>query len=92
MPYIIKPSNQFKRDLKKAHRQGRVLHKLYFVIDSLAAGEPLPERFYNHSLIGNYKGCSECHIEPDWLLIYEFVEPEHALILDRLGSHSELFG
>ena len=63
--------------------------KLAVVIDALAAGEPLAEGYRDHTLIGNYLGCRECHVSPDWLLIYQTTETE--LILVRTGSHGELF-
>ena len=61
------------------------------VITMLANGETLPEQFSDHMLIGNYKGKRECHLEPDWLLIYEFDGKELILWLARTGSHSDLF-
>ena len=65
--------------------------KLYEVIEKLANGEPLEEKYRDHYLSGDYKGCRECHIEPDWLLIYEIVDDILILMLYRVGSHSDLF-
>ena len=61
------------------------------VIDALAMRQPLAEKYKAHSLIGNYKGCRECHITPDWLLIYEISDKELILYLTRTGTHSDLF-
>ena len=82
-------SSQFKKDLKKAKRQGKDLNLLQSVVITLANEETLEERFRDHELTGNWRGYSECHIKPDWLLIYK-VDGED-LKLARLGSHSELF-
>lgn len=61
------------------------------VIKKLAAGEPLPERNKDHPLSGDYAGCRECHVAPDWLLIYEIVDETLMLYLTRTGTHSDLF-
>jgi len=86
----IRDKRQFRKDYKKLRSSGKSLSRLAEVIDALAAGEPLPERCRDHALVGNYAGCRECHVSPDWLLIYQTTETE--LILMRTGSHSELFG
>ena len=91
MKYEVRFTNQFKKDLKLAKRQGKDTEKLFDVIEKLANGEILEDRFRDHELIGNYKGCRECHVEPDWLLIYELIEDVLVLMLYRVGSHSELF-
>ncbi len=62
-----------------------------FVVDTLATGEPLPLKYKDHSLSGKYKRCRECHITPDWLLIYEVSNGELILYLTRTGTHSDLF-
>lgn len=77
MRYQVKFTNQFKRDLK--------------LVERLANGETLEPKYRDHDLTGNYKGCRECHIAPDWLLVYEVVEDVLVLMLYRTGSHSELF-
>lgn len=82
--------SRFKKDFKKLRSSGKDLGKLADVIRTLQAGEPLPESNRDHLLIGDYKDHRECHISPDWLLIYQATETE--LILVRTGSHSELFG
>ena len=81
-----------RRDLKKLARQNKNMEKLEAVLDLLAAREKLPEKNHDHALTGKYTGCRECHVEPDWLLIYRIYE--NILILEavRTGSHSELFG
>ena len=91
MKYEIKFTTQFKRDLKLAQKQHRDTSSLFAVIEKLANGESLDRKFRDHDLSGNYKGCRECHIEPDWLLIYEYVDDVLVLMLYRLGTHSELF-
>jgi mRNA interferase YafQ len=86
----LKPTNQFKRDLKRAKAQNRDIEGLGTVITTLQSCESLAERYKDHKLSGNYKNKRECHIEPDFLLIYSVLDDEY-LILERLGSHSELF-
>lgn len=82
-------SSQFKKDLKKAKRQSKDLNLLQSVVIALANKEPLEKRFRDHELTGNWRGYRECHVNPDWLLIYK-IDGED-LKLARLGSHSELF-
>ncbi len=89
--YNIVITSIFKKDLKLAKRRGYDLSLLNNIVDTLAAGKSLDERYKDHSLIGNYKGCRECHITPDWLLIYEISENELILYLTRTGTHSDLF-
>lgn len=91
MRYGVKFTNQFKKDLKLSKKQGKNLERLYTVIEKLANGEELEAKYRDHELIGNYRGCRECHIEPDWLLVYEVINETLVLMLNRLGSHSELF-
>ena len=85
----IRDKKQFRKDYRKLKSSGKDFTKLATVIDTLAAEEPLPESFRDHTLIGNYAGCRECHVSPDWLLIYKTTKTE--LILMRTGSHNELF-
>lgn len=92
MKYEIKVTGQFKKDLKLAKKQGKNLDKLFDVVERLANGEVLEAKYRDHDLSGDYKGCRECHIDPDWLLIYEFFDDVLVLLLNRVGSHSELFG
>lgn len=91
MRYQVKFTNQFKRDLKLAEKQGKDTERLFRVVERLANGETLEPKYRDHDLTGNYKGCRECHNAPDWLLVYEVVEDVLVLMLYRTGSHSELF-
>ena len=89
--YNIKPTSRFQKDLKRLQRRGYNIALLTDVIKTLAAGETLPAKNKDHPLIGDYAGCRECHITPDWLLIYEITEKELFLYLTRTGTHSDLF-
>ena len=89
MKYDIQFTNQFKKDLKLAKKQNKNLDKLFEVIDILANGGTLDAKYRDCDLTGNYKGTRECHIEPDWLLIYEICGDVLVLMLYRLGSHSQ---
>lgn len=91
MKYDIQFTSQFKKDLKLAKKQNKNLDKLFAVIELLANGKTLDTKYKDHNLTGNYKGTRECHIEPDWLLIYEIQNKVLVLMVYRLGSHSELF-
>lgn len=82
-------SSQFKRDIKKAKKQNQDLDRLKSVIVLLAENQTLDDKYQDHLLTGNYKNFRECHIKPNWLLIYKIDNNE--LLLARLGSHSELF-
>ena len=84
-------SNRFKKDLKLAAKRGYNLDLLENVVDTLARGEKLTEKFRDHELIGNYSGFRECHIQPDWLLVYRIENSELILFLSRTGTHSDLF-
>ena len=87
----IKYQAAFKRDYKRIVKRGYDTRLLEQVIELLAEQKPLPEKFRDHDLPGNYKGCRECHIQPDWLLVYEMNNDEIILYLIRTGSHSDLF-
>lgn len=91
MKYKVKYTSQFNKDLKRAKKQKKDLEKLYSVIERLANGEVLDAKYRDHALSGTYAGVRECHIEPDWLLIYETVDDVLVLMLYRVGSHSDLF-
>ena len=91
MKYDLQFTSQFKKDLKLAKKQNKDLGKLFEVIDILANGETLDAKYKDHSLTGNYRETRECHIETDWLLIYEIRGDVLVLMHYRLGSHSELF-
>ncbi len=87
---VIRHTSQFKRDFKRISRRNKDVSKLKAVIDTLAHDGILPRSHHDHPLVGVYRGTRECHIEPDWLLIYAYEEPND-LILVRTGSHSDLF-
>ena len=91
MKYEVKFTTQFKKDLKLAKKQKKDINKLFEVIELLAEGKSLEVKYRDHDLSGNYKGARECHIEPDWLLIYEYRNEILVLVLYRLGTHSEVF-
>lgn len=90
--YQVKYAAQFKKDLKLIKKQGLKIPLLLDVIEKLAMGEPLPKSRKDHELSGNWVGHRECHIRPDWLLIYRIEENILVLTMTRTGSHSELFG
>lgn len=87
-PKKIIQSNRFKKDLKLVAKQGKDLEKLFEVVAKLAKNLPLDKKFKPHSLSGNWSGYYECHIQPDWLLIYQ--DRHDCVILYRTGSHSRL--
>ena len=89
--YTVKPTTKFQKDLKRAQKRGCDMSLITDIIKKLASGEALPERNRDHALSGDYSGCRECHITPDWLLIYEIYNEELILYLTRTGSHSDLF-
>ena len=89
--YRLVLTSLFRKDLKALKKSGYDLRLLNEVVDTLAMGLTLDEKYKDHKLIGNYQGCRECHITPDWLLIYEISEGELILYLTRTGSHSKLF-
>lgn len=91
MKYEVKFTNLFKKDLKLAKKQNKDLNKLFDVVNILAEGGILEAKYRDQDLSGKYKGTRECHIEPDWLLVYEIQNDVLVLILYRLGTHSELF-
>lgn len=82
-------TNHFKRDLKKSKKRGKEIGKLDVVVDSLLQEIPLPPKYRNHPLSGEYRDHWECHVEPDWLLIY--LKSKTTLTLVRIGTHSDLF-
>ena len=90
--YTVKPTTQFKKDYKLAMRRGLDISLLDGVIADLAMGIPLPEKNRDHALAGNWAGYRECHVLPDWLLIYRIDDDILVLLLSRIGSHSDLFG
>lgn len=90
--YTIKSTTQFKKDYKLAKRRHLDLELLKDIVTKLANGEPLPEKNKDHALSGNWIGHRECHILPDWLLIYRIEDDVLILTLSRTGTHSDLFG
>lgn len=91
MKYNLRPTSRFQKDLKRVQRRGYDLTSLTEIIRQLSEGDALPDKNKDHSLSGNYSGCRECHITPDWLLIYEISDEELSLYLTRTGTHSDLF-
>jgi len=89
--YTVKPTSNFRKDLKRVQRRGYDIDLLTEVIETLAAGETLDAIFNDHPLKGKYVGCRECHITPDWLLIYKISGNALFLFLTRTGAHSDLF-
>ncbi len=87
----IVATNRFSKDLKLAIKRGYNISLLESVVDKIASGENLEAKYRDHFLTGDYNGFKECHITPDWLLIYQVKESELILILSRTGTHSDLF-
>ena len=85
----IQRTSQFKKDVKRMTKRGNKFEEFKEVINKLSTGEKLEAKYRDHILSGQYKGTRECHIEPDWLLIYELAADE--LVLIRTGTHSDLF-
>lgn len=92
MKYIIKPTSKFAKDLKKVQKRGYDLSLIQNVIQMLADGEKLPDKNRDHALAGDFIGCRECHIAPDWLLVYKISDDTVYLYLTRTGTHADLFG
>lgn len=91
MKLQVKFSSRFKNDIKLAKKQNKDRDKLFYVIEKLANLEKLDEKYRDHPLVGKYQGLRECHIEPNWLLIYYIENKTITLVLVRSGSHSDLF-
>lgn len=87
----IRYENSFKKDYKRILKRGYKPELLETVLELLCSQSPLPERYRDHALTGNYTGYRELHILPDWLLIYKIKEAELTLVLTRTGTHSDLF-
>ena len=90
--YTVKITTQFKKDYKLAMKRGLKIALLEDVVTALAMGESLPEKSKDHALTGNWAGYRECHIQPDWLLIYRIEDDVLVLTLTHTGTHSDLFG
>lgn len=91
MKYAIKPTTKFQKDLKRVKKRGYDISLLTEIIKKLANGEQLPEKNKDHTLSGDFSECRECHITPDWLLIYEIEGENLILYLTRTGTHNDLF-
>ncbi len=89
--YTVKTTGQFKKDFKLAMKRGLKIEMLEKVISILAMGEALPSQYRDHALTGRWSGHRECHILPDWLLIYRIEDGVLVLTLSRTGTHSDLF-
>ena len=89
MKYRIRRTTKFKKDVKRVCKRGKEIEELLRVIQELAEGFSLSEQYVDHPLKGPYKGKRDCHLMPDWILIYAFEDDE--LVLYRTGSHSDLF-
>lgn len=89
--YKLYPTARFQKDVKRIQKRGYNMALLSEVLNILASGKQLPAKYKDHNLIGNFKGCRECHITLDWLLIYEISNDELVLYLTRTGTHSDLF-
>lgn len=90
--YRIEFTNKMKRDAKLMKKRGKDISKLINVLNLLATGTALPHNFRDHQLTGDMKDFRECHIEPDWLLIYQFHDDVLTLTATGTGTHSDLFG
>ena len=84
-------TSQFKKDVKRAEKRGKDMAKLQVVLELLNDGEPLSAEFRDHPLRGNFAGSRDCHIEPDWVLIYTLTENDTHVRFERTGTHSDLF-
>ncbi len=91
MKYDIVITNTCKKDIKRAYKQGKNIDLLFEVVDQLSEGLTLDPKYKDHQLYGEYAGKRECHIEPDFLLIYKINNKEIVLYLLRVGTHSSLF-
>ncbi len=91
--YEIKATSKFKNNLKKVVKQNKDINKLAKIVNKLANGEKLERKYKDHQLTDDkiYNNCRECHIAPDWLLIYKYEDSELVLLLFATGSHTELF-
>lgn len=89
MTLQLSTTKQFEKDVVRTKKRNKDMSKFKYVLNQLVSQKNLPIKYKNHKLIGNFKDRWECHIEPDWLLIY-YMDKEH-LRLERMGSHSDLF-
>jgi mRNA interferase YafQ len=89
--YTVRTTAQFRRDVKRCQRQGKNMALFKAINECLIAGQPLAEKQRDHALIGNWQGHRDCHIAPDWLLIYRIDEDEKVIEYVRMGSHADIF-
>ncbi len=90
--YKLQYTNRMKKDARLMKKRGKNMNKLVSVLALLASGNPLPVQYKDHSLTGNLQDFRECHIEPDWLLLYQIYEDTLILSATATGSHADLFG
>ena len=88
--YEIDFTSAFSKDLKKIKKRGYNIELLESVVDKLQTGKQLKPKYKDHLLTGNWKGFRECHIQPDWLLVYRIYDDKLLLVLTRTGTHSDL--
>ena len=91
MKYTIETTKRFNKGLERSKRRGLDIQNLWDVVGIIAAGEPLPAKYIDHKLQGQYDGYRECHIQPNWLLIYKIEDDKLILTLTNTGSHADLF-
>ncbi len=91
MKYKVNPSNKFQKDVKRLEKRGYDIDLMKDIIKKLADGKKLPRKYKDHALKGKYKNCRECHVAPDWVLIYEVYKNELILYLTRTGKHEDVF-
>jgi len=92
MMYELSKTNQFKKDFKLIEKRNYDISKLETALTMIITGDKLPSKYKEHPLIGNYQNHFECHIQPDWLLIFKRDNSEKLITLVRTGTHSDLFG
>ena len=92
MSYRIKYTNTFKKDLARCEKWGYDMDLARNTISMLAENGKLPENYQPHKLTGKYKGCWECHLKPDWLLVWKQDDDNLILLFTNTGTHSDLFG
>lgn len=84
-------TNQFKKDFKKIQKRGLDIKELQKLVELIVNEQPIPAKYKNHKLIGDYKDIWDCHIKPDWLLLYQIDEENKEVTFVRTGSHADLF-
>ncbi len=84
-------TRQFKKDVKRVGKRGKDMAQLRVILDLLIEGKPLPAEYKDHPLRGDFFGSRDCHIEPDWVLIYTLTEKDTHVCFERTGTHSDLF-